>query len=126
MANVSEVEPKSRSVDVEAVREVENYVERVEKQMETKKPASLLKPSSTQTVAPQVQDDTGNLIMQAAQQQAKANIVLPLDEAEVREGLHHKIWDAVRWLSEWCVMMIKKYPGRVFYSDQKSRINNKQ
>lgn len=115
MANVREVEPRSISVDAEAVKEVENYVERVEKQMETKKPVSPLKPSSTQTASPQVQDDTGNLIMQAAQQQTKVNIVLPLDETEVREGLHHKLWDAVRWLSEWCVMMIKKYPGRVFY-----------
>lgn len=115
MANVKEVESRSRSVDQEALKEVEGYVERVEKQMETKKPVGPLRPTTSSSAPPQVQDDAGNLVMQAAQQQKKVNIVLPLDEKQVRDGLHHKLVDAVRWLAEWCVLMIKKYPGRVFY-----------
>lgn len=115
MAIIKEVEPKSVSVDEEALKEVEGYVERVEKQMETKKPSTPLQTSSVKTPPPQVQDDAGNLVMQAAQKQTKANIVLPMDEVAVKEGLHHKVLDAVRWLAEWCILMIKKYPGRVFY-----------
>ena len=30
-------------------------------------------------------------------------IVLPLSEAEVEQGLHHKVFDAVKWLAQWCV-----------------------
>jgi len=115
MALSREVEPRSRSVEAEALREVEGYVERVEKQMEIKEPTDPLRSSSSKSSPPQVQDDDGNLIMQAAQQQKKVKIVLPLDEKEIKEGLHHKLFDAVRWLAEWCVMIIKKYPGRVFY-----------
>jgi hypothetical protein len=115
MATIKEVEPRSISVDEEALKEVEGYVERVEKQMEIKKPSNPLQPSSVKTPAPKVQDDFGNVVMQAAQKQVKAKIILPMDEIEVKEGLHHKIIDAARWLAEWCVLMIKKYPGRVFY-----------
>lgn len=115
MAIVKEVEPRLPSVDEEALKEVEGYIERVEKQMEVKKPDTPLQPSSVKTSSPKVQDDAGNVMMQAAQKQVKAKIVLPMDEVAVKDGLHHKVLDAVRWLAEWCVLIIKKYPGRVFY-----------
>jgi hypothetical protein len=115
MATASEREPSRSEIDEQALQEVDQYVERVEKQMETKKPVGPLKPSAVQVSAPVVHDDSGNVVMQAGQKKEAVKIVLPLDEEEVREGLHHKVFDAVRWLAEWCVLMIKKYPGKVFY-----------
>ena len=38
----------------------------------------------------------------------QVTITLPLTEEQVRDGLHHKIVDGVRWMAEWCVRMIKK------------------
>lgn len=38
----------------------------------------------------------------------KVTITLPLTEDQVRTGLHHKIIDSVRWLAEWCVLVMKK------------------
>ncbi len=90
-----------------------SYVERVERQVETQQPASIQKPQ------PQTEDsnkgDMGKIVSAQFAVQTKPNITLPMDEEEVIEGLHHKVWEGVRWASEWCVMMIKKYPGRVFY-----------
>jgi hypothetical protein len=125
MVMVQERESKPVATEEQALREVEGYIERVEKQTEIKKPSGPLQSSSV-TVPPQVQDDAGNVVMQAAQQQKEIKIVLPMDEEDIKKGLHHKVFDAVRWLAEWCVMMIKKYPGKVFYPDQGSRIHNKQ
>lgn len=115
MGVIKETEPETKRFEDQALQEVEGYIERVEKQVETKKPG-LLK-SSQQTVAPvQVSDDQGNIVMQAAQgKQDEVKIVLPMDEEEIKKGLHHKVWEAIRWLAEWCVFIIKKYPGRVFY-----------
>ncbi|MDO8452514.1 MAG: hypothetical protein Q7S79_02060 [bacterium] len=48
----------------------------------------------------------------------KVTITLPLTEDQVRDGLHHKIIDSVRWLAEWCILVIKKAHGvgvRVIY-----------
>lgn len=41
----------------------------------------------------------GNLI------EPKAKI--PLTEEQVKEGLHHKIWEGIRWLAEWCMKQFK-------------------
>ena len=45
----------------------------------------------------------------------EAEIVLPLTEGEMKTGLKSKVSNSLRWLAEWSVMIIKKYPGRVFY-----------
>lgn len=134
MPVTQEREPRAPTIEEQALQEVEGYIEQVEKQTETKKPSGPLQPAKPIGASLQVSDDQGNVVMQAAQQQKKVKVVLPLDEEGVRDGLHHKVFDAVRWLAEWCVLMIKKYPGRVFYPDresrtgpdQKSRIYNKQ
>ena len=115
MPVLQEKEPRIPTTEEQALQEVDGYIERVEKQAETKKPAGPLQPAKPSDDDLQVSDDGGNVVMQAAQQQKEIKIVLPLDEEEVKDGLHHKIFDAVRWLAEWCVMIIKKYPGKVFY-----------
>ncbi|MBU1200478.1 hypothetical protein KJ953_02980 [Patescibacteria group bacterium] len=115
MPVMQEKEPRIPTTEEQALQEVDGYIERVEKQAETKKPAGPLQPAKPSDDDLQVSDDAGNVVMQAAQQKKEIKIILPLGEEEVRNGLHHKIFDAVRWLAEWCVMIIKKYPGKVFY-----------
>jgi len=118
MVAMQEREPRVPTIEEQALREVEGYIERVEKQAETKKPVGPLQSVKSSGDDLQVSDDQGNVVMQAAQQKKEVKIVLPLNEEQVKKGLHHKIFDAVRWLAEWCVFMIKKYPGKVFYKQQ--------
>lgn len=99
-----------------AVKEVDSYLEKIEKQAETKSQVSPLQPAPQTTPAPApVTDDMGKIVMQQFQATAKPKITLPLTENQVREGLHHKVIDGIRWLAEWSIYIIKKYPGRVFY-----------
>lgn len=108
-----ELEPKTEAERLAAV-EVEGYIEKVEKQAETKpQPASTQLPATTSAAS--LADDAAKKVMAMAPKLQKQTIVLPLDEEEVKRGLHHKVIDAIRWLAEWSVYMIKKYPGRVFY-----------
>jgi len=111
---MSSKELEQRSVvDELAVREVEGYIERVEKQAED---AAQTKTAQTAVAPPQPQvGDMGQVVAAQFASVSKPKIILPLNQKQLEEGLHHKIVDAVRWLAEWCVMMIKKYPGRVFY-----------
>lgn len=55
-----------------------------------------------------VQDDSTGQVLLTPQPQSSVQVVLPLTEAEIKRGLHHKIVDAMRWLAEWCVRMAKK------------------
>jgi len=95
------------------------YVEKVEKQTEIQQPASVI------PQRPKIQDvqggDMGEIVSAQFASQTKPSIVLPLNDREVIEGLHKGVWESVRWLAEWCVMMIKKYPGRVFYLPPETR-----
>lgn len=89
------------------------YVEKVERTTETQQPTS-----AQQQPVPQVPSqpsDMGLIVSAQMNQGSKQKIVLPLDQQQVTDGLHHNVMESVRWLAEWCVMMIKKYPGRVFY-----------
>ncbi len=72
-------------------RELEGYIERVERTPK-KEP---------------VADDTGQVVLTPAQSQQVA-VTLPLTEEEIKHGLHHKIIDSMRWLSEWCWRITKK------------------
>lgn len=99
-----------------AVKEIDTYLEKVEKKPEIDEDvAGLVKPVvSGQVQLPKpISDDQGQVVLQAVPDEPE--IDLPLTESEVREGLHHQVVDAFRWLAEFCVMIIKKYPGRVFY-----------
>lgn len=109
-----EFEEKPSAEEI-ASEEVEGYIEKIEKQAEKPPQPTPIQPAPRTTPAPlPVIDETGKVVMQSSQG-SKPTIVLPLDEAGVRNGLHHKVIDGIRWLAEWCVFIIKKYPGRVFY-----------
>lgn len=112
-----ELEPKSEAEKL-AATEVEGYIEKIEKQAETKTPSSS---QPTPTTSSSLTDDAAKKVMGMMPKLPKQTIVLPLDEEEVRRGLHHKVMDAIRWLAEWSVYMIKKYPGRVFYRPKESK-----
>lgn len=90
----------TRKVDLEP--EVEGWLEKLEKE-------------DTRLVQP-VLDDTGQVILEdSKEEKTKFKVVLPLTKDEVEKGLHHKVADSVRWLSEWCVRMIKMFAGKVAY-----------
>lgn len=101
-------------IDQIALKEVDSYIERIEKQVENQQ--SPLQPAPSQTPAPDpVVDDMGKTVMAQFAATSKPKIVLPITEDQLREGLHHKLIDALRWLAEMAIYLIKKYPGRVFY-----------
>ncbi len=109
-----EAEPKTEAERLAAI-EVEGYIEKIEKQAETKPPmapAQPMQPTGGTTPA----DDAAKKVMSMAPKLQKQTIILPLDEEGVKRGLHHKVIDGIRWLAEWSLYMIKKYPGRVFYA----------
>src|SRR3989338_4137398 len=96
-----ELEPKLSPEEL-ATKEVEGYIERIEKQAEVKAP------TSTPTGQSSGPADQAGMTAAAAQKAVglapkaqKQTIVLPLDEEGMRQGLHHKVWDAIRWLAEW-------------------------
>lgn len=98
-----------------AAQQLEGYIEKVEKQAEIPKDISqVVQPVVTPQLTQPMTNNQGQVVMQQARQE-DPEIDLPLTESEVRDGLHHKVVDGFRWLAEWCVMVIKKYPGRVFY-----------
>ena len=90
------------------------YVERVERQAETKQPANP-QPQPDEEKTDNRVGDMGKIVSAQFAVQTKQNIQLPYTEQEVVEGLHQKVWKGIRWASEYALMMIKKYPGRVFY-----------
>jgi hypothetical protein len=109
-----EIERRIDSPEAVAVREVENYIEKVEKSTETSGQDNQnngSKPGAADVA-------TKNLNQQASTFLAPVpkKIVLPLNEGNLTTGLRADSQSGIRWLAEWCVMIIKKYPGRVFYS----------
>ncbi len=107
-----ELEPKTEAERL-AAAEVSSYIEKIERQAETKPQQTTSQPVPTDPAS--LADDAAKKIMGLAPKLQKQTIILPLDEDAVKQGLHHKVMDAIRWLAEWSVYMIKKYPGRVFY-----------
>jgi hypothetical protein len=96
------------------------YVEKIEKQVETQLPVSAV-PQQAQTPSGSQMKDMGKIVSEQFAVQTKPNITLPMSQQEVVEGLHKRVWKGVRWAAEWCVMMIKKYPGRVIYLPPETR-----
>jgi hypothetical protein len=107
--------PTLQELEEVAATEVDSYIEQIEKRPEVDPSiAANVQVSPTQTPTPTaIKDHQGQVVMAPVDDTKK--VVLPLTEDELKAGLHHQILDSVRWLSEWCVMLIKKYPGKVFY-----------
>jgi len=111
--------PIIQEVDKAPIEQAD-YVEKVEKQVETQQQTNL-QPQQPQTTKQPASGDMGKIVSAQFAIQTKPSIILPMNEKEVSDGLHHKVWEGVRWAAEWCAMMIKKYPGRVFYLPSETR-----
>lgn len=85
----------------EPAKEVEPWIEKVEK-----KEIKLPQP---------VYDQSGQVVLDNVAPQ-KPKITLPLDKAGIQKGLKYKVKDSIRWLSEWCVRIVKMGKWRVAYS----------
>jgi hypothetical protein len=90
--------------EFEPPAEVEDWVEKLEEGEEITLPGP-------------VKDDYGNVLMEAADL-GKPQIFLPLEKEEIEDGLTHKVADSIRWLSEWCVRVIKMFPSRTNYKTE--------
>jgi len=97
--------------------EVDGYMEKVEKRAEvvTDQGSGVAGTNNSQTIPKQTYTDMGQTVVQSLGGQQKPKVILPLTEEELKLGLHRKIIDVFRWMAEWCQLVIKKYPGRVFY-----------
>ncbi len=79
-------------VQPEVTPEVEGYVERVEK--EHALPAGLA-------------DDYVKQVGMVATAPQQPRVKLPLTSTQIQQGLHHKVWEAITWLAQWCVRQMK-------------------
>ena len=70
----------------------DGYIEKVEKEAELMTP---------------VRDDTTQKVLVQSSTPQKPKIKLPLSEGQIEEGLHHKIWESIRWLAEWCKRQVE-------------------
>lgn len=104
-------------IDTIAQQEVDNYIEHIEKKTETQDAQS--QSNQQQTVADDQQNQAPAVSVRPIEE--KKNIVLPLQKEEISAGLHSNVASGLRWLAEWCLMMIRKYPGRVFYMHKQTQ-----
>jgi hypothetical protein len=86
--------------EIEKKPELAGYIEKVEKAAETMKP---------------VTDDYTQQVLLKSINPASAKVTLPLTEDQIQQGLHHQIWESIRWLAEWCVRQYKMLKGRAEY-----------
>ena len=61
-----------------------------------------------------VKDEYGQILMESARP-SKPKITIPLDDSQMQGGMKKKFSDSIRWLTTWCIRLIKKFPERVFY-----------
>jgi hypothetical protein len=60
-------------------------------------------------------DDQGKPLITSTDDQAVEPIILPMTKEEFETGIKEDLWTNLRWLAEWCLYVIKKYGGRVFF-----------
>lgn len=92
-------------IEEHELKEVEGYIEKIEKDAELSSPV--------------IDDYTQQVLLKSANPQ-NVEVVLPLTETQVQQGLHHKVWEAITWLATWCLRQVKISPGRVKYKQEKS------
>lgn len=94
----------SSEVEFKIPKEIEGWIEKVEKgDIYLSKPAT---------------DDQGQVIVTSSQAKP-TKITLPLSKAGLVGGLKEGVEEAVRWLAEWCLRVIKMSPGKVLFKTKK-------
>ncbi|MEK9200599.1 MAG: hypothetical protein AAB909_01360, partial [Patescibacteria group bacterium] len=97
---------------VDAVHEVPSSVE-IEKKSEVA--PYMEQAGADMDIAGGVTDDYTQNVLLKYEKDSGRREELPLTEAQVQEGLHHKVWESIRWLAEWCVRQAKMLHGKVMY-----------
>lgn len=116
-----EIERRIDSPEATAIREVEGYIEKIEKGTEISQQDTQNSQNNPKFSASDLGKLSNNNQTQSSGSGSQKSIVLPLTEEKIVDGLKDSVFSGLKWLSEWCVMMIKKYPGRVFYSPTTER-----
>jgi len=80
-------------------KEVESWLERVEK-------------GDIYLAKPVVDDQTGQTLVTAPSAK-KPKIILPLTKQQIVSGLKEKTTEAIRWMAEWCLRLVKIKPKQV-------------
>lgn len=89
---VEVVEEIPENPEEEKIKEVEGYVEKVEKEAELHKSLA---------------DDYVASVGMTTPVPQNPKVTLPLTDEQIQLGLHHKVWEGIRWLAEWCVRQMK-------------------
>ncbi len=104
-------ELKKQSLEIQPSKELDSLLEKVEK-----KEIYLSKP---------VKDDSTGQVLVTAPSAKQQKITLPLDQNELAYGLKQKVDDAIRWLAETCLKLIKMDPqGVILQQTQNDRSSN--
>ena len=96
---------RSAKPEVLIPKEIAGWIEKVEKNIYLSKPA---------------RDDQGQVLVTSAQAKS-TKITLPLSKLGLVKGLKQEMEEAVRWLAEWCLRLIKMNPGRVLFKNLKQK-----
>lgn len=89
--------PVVEEKEMEISKEVEPYVEKIEKEIYLVKP---------------VTDKYGQTIVTAPSAQP-AQIILPITQSQLLYGLKQSVNDSIRWLAEWCLRLIKIFGQKI-------------
>ncbi len=92
-------EIKRQSTEITPPKEIAGWLERVEK-------------GDLYLAKPVIDDQTGQSLV-TAPSASKPTIILPLTKEELTWGLKQKVDEAIKWLSEWCLRVIKMDPEGV-------------
>lgn len=97
------VEIREYGQEFEVSPEVQEYVEKVDKEnLELDKKVV----------------HKGKPVISPPQGMDEPNIMIPLTQGKLQVGLKQKVGKSFRWLAEWCLRIIKKFHGKVvYYSD---------
>ncbi|HNP89033.1 MAG: hypothetical protein BWY24_00208 [Microgenomates group bacterium ADurb.Bin219] len=94
------VEEKEKEIE----KEVQPYIEKIEKEIYLAKP---------------ITDDYGQTLVTAPSAQP-TQIVLPISEATFLFGLKQKVSESVRWLAEWCRRLIKMFDKQTVFRKEEN------
>lgn len=91
--------PVVEEKEIEVEKEVEPYIEKIEKEIYLAKP---------------VVDDYGQPLVTAPSAQP-IQIVLPVTQTTFLYGLQQKVSESIRWLAEWCLRLIKIFGAKAIF-----------
>lgn len=91
--------PLIEEKEMEISKELEPFVQKIEKEIYLAKP---------------VNDDQGQPVVTAPSAQS-AQIVLPLSQKQLLYGLKQSVDDSIRWLAEWCLRLVKIFGQKITF-----------